>query len=218
MYGQETDEYEHEQQMTEDQAIQQKIAFIKNLVKNNGGAMWVDDEFPANDSALYKNPDMKPDYDDKEEKVDIVWKRPQQIVTQGEEAVMFKEGMTSGDVKQGALDDCWLLGSFLLLGTRPQLLHNLIIEGNSIDDGFAVFRFFKNGRWVTVFVDTLLPFDNASKHLVYGSCTDPCEFWVALMEKAYAKLHGCYEALNGGTMDTAMVDLTGGVSVRYDLT
>jgi len=38
------------------------------------------------------------------------------------------------------------------------------------------------------------------------------------MEKAYAKLHGCYEALNGGTMDTAMVDLTGGVSVRYDLT
>ena len=42
--------------------------------------MWVDDEFPANDSALYKNPDMKPDYDDKEEKVDIVWKRPQQIV------------------------------------------------------------------------------------------------------------------------------------------
>ena len=87
-----------------------------------------------------------------------------------------------------------------------------------MDDGFAVFRFFKNGRWVTVFIDTLLPYDNASKHLVYGSCTDPTEFWVALMEKAYAKLHGCYEALNGGTMDTAMVDLTGGVSVRYDLT
>jgi len=32
---------------------------------------------------------------------------------------MIKDGMTSGDVKQGQLGDCWLLGSFLLLGTRP---------------------------------------------------------------------------------------------------
>jgi calpain, invertebrate len=117
IYGQETDEYVH--QMTEAEAIQQKIAFIKHSVKQNNGAKWVDDEWPAGDSALYKNPAEKPDYDDKEEKVDIVWRRPDQIVGPGEEAIMTKEGMTSGDVKQGALDDCWLLGSFLLLGTRP---------------------------------------------------------------------------------------------------
>lgn len=81
--------------------------------------MWVDDEFPANDSALYKNPDEKPGYDDKEEKVEIEWKRPQDIIGKDETPVMTKEGMTSGDVKMGNLDDCWLLGSFLLLGTRP---------------------------------------------------------------------------------------------------
>jgi hypothetical protein len=52
---------------------------------------------------------------------------------------MVKEGMTSGDVKQGNIGDCWLLGSFLLLGTRHKLLSNLIIEGDSIKDGFAVF-------------------------------------------------------------------------------
>jgi hypothetical protein len=32
------------------------------------------------------------------------------------------------------------------------------------------------------------------------------------MEKAYAKLHGCYENLNGGKMNEALVDLTGGCS------
>jgi hypothetical protein len=37
------------------------------------------------------------------------------------------------------------------------------------------------------------------------------------MEKAYAKLHGSYEGLNGGSMAEALVDLTGGVSEKYNL-
>jgi hypothetical protein len=36
--------------------------------------------------------------------------------------------------------------------------------------------------------------------------------WVPLVEKAYAKLHGCYEALRGGSVPYAFVDLTAGVS------
>lgn len=30
-----------------------------------------------------------------------------------------------------------------------------------------------------------------------------------MIEKAYAKMHGCYEALDAGTMEDALVDLTG---------
>lgn len=37
------------------------------------------------------------------------------------------------------------------------------------------------------------------------------------MEKAYAKLHGNYEVLNGGSMAEALVDLTGGCSEKYNL-
>ena len=37
------------------------------------------------------------------------------------------------------------------------------------------------------------------------------------MEKAYAKLHGSYEMLHGGSMAEALVDLTGGCSEKYNL-
>ena len=52
---------------------------------------------------------------------------------------------------------------------------------------------------------------------MYGHCADPAEFWVPLMEKAYAKLHGSFESLNGGSMAEALVDLTGGCSEKYNL-
>jgi len=38
------------------------------------------------------------------------------------------------------------------------------------------------------------------------------------MEKAYAKLHGNYEILNEGQIVEALVDMTGGVADKYDLT
>ena len=40
---------------------------------------------------------------------------------------------------------------------------------------------------------------------------------VPLIEKAYAKLHGCYESLNGGLIDDGLVDLTGFVAEKIKI-
>ena len=67
-------------------------------------------------------------------------------------------------------------------------------------------------------IDTRIPVDPTSKEPKYARCVDNQEFWVPLMEKAYAKLHRHYEALNGGKMGEGMVDISGGVSEKFNLT
>lgn len=41
-------------------------------------------------------------------------------------------------------------------------------------------------------------FSKGSKALYFGSCADPNETWLPLIEKAYAKFHCDYSALSGG--------------------
>ena len=65
-------------------------------------------------------------------------------------------------------------------------------------------------------VDTRVPASEGGK-AIFAHCKSPNEVWVPLLEKAYAKLHGCYEALDGGSVTAALVDLSGGVAEKIDL-
>ena len=49
------------------------------------------------------------------------------------------------------------------------------------------------------------------KSLYFARSMEEGETWVPLIEKAYAKLHGDYAALSGGTAREAIEDLTGGI-------
>ena len=68
--------------------------------------------------------------------------------------------------------------------------------------GIFRFRFFRFGEWVEVCVDDRLPTRNGQ--LIYIKAKDKNEFWSPLLEKAYAKLHNNYFALDQGRIEDAL--------------
>ncbi len=69
------------------------------------------------------------------------------------------------------------------------------------------FNLFHYGRWVQVCIDDQLPYYGG--RLLMLQSIDQQTFWASLLEKAYAKLYGSYEALSGGICCDSLTDLSG---------
>jgi hypothetical protein len=67
-----------------------------------------------------------------------------------------------------------------------------------------------------VIVDDWFPVDDYGD-LLYARCKDPQEVWVPILEKAYCKLHTCYEMCDGGVSSEAVFSFLGGVSGRFQI-
>ena len=131
----------HRGEQIEKNPIQEKIAKIIQICKEND-ALFGDSNFPANEKSLYKDNANPRKY--AEDTLEVEWKRPHEIAP--DEAMLIKGGFAPGDVKQGILGDCWLLGALLILSTHRDILQNVIVY-DGLEFGFAVFQFFKNGCW-----------------------------------------------------------------------
>ncbi|ROT73374.1 calpain T [Penaeus vannamei] len=145
-------------------------------------------------------------------------KRPHEIVDKPQ---LFVEGASANDVTQGQLGNCWFVAACASLAGVKELWHRVIPdykdqEYGELHPGIFHFRFWRFGEWLDVVIDDLLP--TIEGELVFVHSRERKEFWCALLEKAYAKLHGSYEALEGGNLSDALVDLTSGVSAHLDLT
>lgn len=57
-------------------------------------------------------------------------------------------------------------------------------------------------------------YQTGSRALYYSQSTSENEVWLPLLEKAYAKAHGDYYAIDGGFTGEAIEDLTGGVTTE----
>lgn len=107
-----------------------------------------------------------------------------------------------------------LLGIASYAGT--DLLANVIASrpGDFVKYGVFTARFYVEGEWVDVITDTRVPTvrnpGTGNYAPVYGRSASPNDCWVTLVEKAYAKALGTYEAIPKVKIHDCLVHLTGG--------
>ncbi|XP_032336588.1 calpain-10 isoform X2 [Camelus ferus] len=172
-----------------------------------------DAAFPASDSSLFSS-FSTPLAQFREE---ITWRRPQEICATPR---LFADNPQEGQVKQGLLGDCWFLCACAALQKSQHLRDQVFPPGQPswlerTYRGSFTCRVWQFGHWVEVTIDDRLPC--LAGRLCFSRCQREDVFWLPLLEKVYAKVHGSYEHLWAGQVADALVDLTGGLAERWNL-
>ncbi|XP_022706070.1 calpain-C-like isoform X2 [Varroa jacobsoni] len=185
------------------------------------GCLYEDPEFPAVQSTVFYH--QTPPFQ-------FVWKRPHDADTTRAQPTSSNlneicanpefvvDGPSLFELTPGKLGDKWLVSCLGTLATCRALFYRVVPadQGFSLEDeycGLFRFRVWWAGDWKEVLIDDRLPTFNGK--LVFIHCNGPHSanhFWPALLEKAYAKMYGSYEALKYGNSMDGLSDLTGGVT------
>ncbi|KAM9543813.1 calpain-10 isoform 4-T5 [Guaruba guarouba] len=175
--------------------------------------LYTDPTFPASDTSIFF------DFSTPlaQFRGEISWLRPKDICSTPR---LFSSNLQDVQVKQGILGDCWFLCACVALQKSKYLLNKVIPPGqpswtDESYQGCFTCRVWQFGHWVEVTIDDRLPCLGGK--LCFSQCQTEDLFWLPLLEKAYAKVHGSYEQLWAGQVADALVDLTGGIAERWTL-
>ena len=107
-------------------------------------------------------------------------------------------------INQGALADCYFVSALSSLIGKPGAVDSLFITKEINKAGIYAVRIFLNGKPEIIVVDDFLPVRNGRPEFARGKD----EFWMCILEKAWAKLHGSYAAIEAGQAEHVLLHLT----------
>lgn len=139
--------------------------------------------------------------------------------------VVGGDGFRPESVRQGSVGDCWFLAALAVVASKPELIAHLLIDQTASVEGKHRVRLFIDGAWRPFEIDDSFPHRPAEAQgkgpakgkgpkgpvgpqIAFTKAAGR-QLWPSLVEKAYAKAHGCYHAISGGWVAEALFDLTG---------
>ena len=135
--------------------------------------------------------------------------------------VLFKDKVSALDVKQGALGDCYFLSAISVLGNDNVFDMIKTTEDEWTKLGCFCVRFFRNDEEEYVVVDDYFPVMNGEggklQWAFVSGGDNGDELWPLVLEKAYAKLYGCYQFIEAGKIQYALTDMIQGFPEQMDL-
>jgi hypothetical protein len=194
---------------------------MKYCIENNQN--FKDTQFPPSITSICRSQNflVERGIDPKE----VCWMRPREYCVQAVNSFpqLFLDGIDPGDIRQQAVGDCYFLAALAVLALQPTMVMNIISPSTYNDFGVYQVKFFWKGKWENVVCDDYIPLriaDKSSKDIntLFARSASIKEIWVSIIEKAYAKLHGSYENIEGAhSISEALEHLTGGFSEVFTI-
>lgn len=174
------------------------------LMEELGNSRFSDQDFDANDTAWV----MQADEECREKYASclpqLAWKRPDEFM---DEPQLISNSTSFGDVIQGEVGDCWLCGVFASLANAEDavaILEDMFTPPFYNPQGLYVVKLFINEEFQYIYIDDRIPINTETNVPWSVTSTDSNELWAILLEKAFAKWGGSYNALRGGLQNVVV--------------
>jgi hypothetical protein len=186
--------------------------------KSKGAATvcFADGAFPATHASLY-GPSALPVLSDRALEAQVGFLRQCDVHPEPE---LFSDGADVLDLVQGSLGDCYLCAAIAAVASIPKHFEDRIYPPTYNPAGIYMLQVCVAGKWRGVLLDDTLaiwpeaapmPNDRRGDVRLFAHSADRRELWPCLVEKALAKMAGCYAELEGmrvvrkGTMSAPLI-------------
>ena len=150
---------------------------------------FTDEIFPPNLHSLTYISDYNKEYVETSEITDfnnITWKRIGEIF-KNNKFDLFNT-LDVDNIRQGIIGNCYFLCVLSSFAKRPEIYDKIFIDKKIKDNGLYKLRFIINGIPQIILVDDYFP--TVNNKFIFAQSTN--EFWVQLLEKAWAKVNLSY--------------------------